>query len=127
MRLRLTGEVAVACTRCLKPVRVRLDEERLFKLALTESQAERETHRPTTTTCWPAVRGSTSWNWSRTRRSWRCRSRRGTKRCSLPGAGGGAQRASAGDDEGDAQEPVRENPFAVLHKLKRRDGGREGG
>lgn len=42
LRLRLTGEVELACTRCLRPVRATLDEDRLFKLALTETQAERE-------------------------------------------------------------------------------------
>jgi len=42
LRLRLTGEVELACTRCLRPVRSTLGEDRLFKLALTETQAERE-------------------------------------------------------------------------------------
>jgi uncharacterized protein len=42
MRLRLRGEVSVECIRCLQPVLARFDEERLFKLALTETQAERE-------------------------------------------------------------------------------------
>jgi len=41
--------------------------------------------------------------------------------------GGDAQRASAGGEDGEAQGPARENPFAVLHGLRRRDGGREGG
>jgi uncharacterized protein len=42
MRLVLSGEVWLACTRCLQPVRARIDEQRLLKLALTETQAERE-------------------------------------------------------------------------------------
>ena len=45
MRLALSGEVSLACTRCLQPVRVRIDEQRLLKLALTETQAEREDAR----------------------------------------------------------------------------------
>jgi uncharacterized protein len=42
LRLELNGEVSVPCTRCLQPVKARLGENRLFKLAVTESQAERE-------------------------------------------------------------------------------------
>jgi uncharacterized protein len=42
MRLGLSGEVWLECTRCLQPVSARIDEQRLFKLALTETQAERE-------------------------------------------------------------------------------------
>lgn len=40
--LELSGEVELECMRCLRPVRTGFSERRLFKLALTESQAERE-------------------------------------------------------------------------------------
>ena len=39
--LRLSGELRVGCIRCLKPVEVAIDEERLFRITATESQAER--------------------------------------------------------------------------------------
>ena len=39
--LRLTGRLRVACIRCLQPVAVDLDEDRLFRITATESQAER--------------------------------------------------------------------------------------
>ena len=42
MRLRIVGDVRMPCVRCLRPVDVAIDERRLFKPALTESQAERE-------------------------------------------------------------------------------------
>lgn len=42
LRLQLAGDVSVPCTRCLEPLPVRIDEQRVFKLALTEAQAERE-------------------------------------------------------------------------------------
>ncbi len=127
MRLRLTGDVAVACTRCLQPVRVHLDEERLFKLALTESQAEREDAQADD---YDVLAGSPRFDVLELVEDEAIMAlpiAPRHERCSLPGAGGGAQRASAGDEDGDAQEPVRENPFAVLHKLRKRDGGREGG
>lgn len=40
--LRLRGRVRLACVRCLEPVEVELDESRRFKIAATETQAERE-------------------------------------------------------------------------------------
>lgn len=42
LTLRLEGEVSLACMRCLQPVRVRFGDRRQFKVAATESQAERE-------------------------------------------------------------------------------------
>lgn len=39
--LHLSGELRVGCIRCLKPVEVEIDEERLFRVTATESQAER--------------------------------------------------------------------------------------
>jgi uncharacterized protein len=41
LTLRLTGRVQVECIRCLKPVDATLDEERVFRLTATESQAQR--------------------------------------------------------------------------------------
>lgn len=41
LRLHLDGKVQVECTRCLQPVEATLREERLFRLAATESQAQR--------------------------------------------------------------------------------------
>lgn len=41
LALRLAGSVVMECNRCLKGVPAELDEERLFKVLPTESQAER--------------------------------------------------------------------------------------
>ena len=41
LQLHLSGEVRVECIRCLRPVDVGFDEERLFRVTATESQAER--------------------------------------------------------------------------------------
>jgi len=42
LALRLRGRVRLGCVRCLEPVEVELDESRRFKVAATETQAERE-------------------------------------------------------------------------------------
>lgn len=42
LRLHLQGTVSPACTRCLRPVASSFADERLYKLAATETQAERE-------------------------------------------------------------------------------------
>lgn len=42
LRLRVGGSVSLECIRCLRPVRAEFSEERLFKIAATEAQAERE-------------------------------------------------------------------------------------
>ena len=42
LRLTFSGTVNASCVRCLEAVRTDLAEERLIKLALTETQAERE-------------------------------------------------------------------------------------
>ncbi len=41
LQLRLDGEVRVPCIRCLNPVQARLHEARLFRVTASESQAER--------------------------------------------------------------------------------------
>ncbi|HWS75553.1 MAG TPA: YceD family protein [Quisquiliibacterium sp.] len=42
LRLRLSGTASLGCMRCLRPVRVEFGDDRLFKVVLTETQAERE-------------------------------------------------------------------------------------
>jgi len=42
LTLRLSGSVHLTCVRCLEPVAATLEAQRLFKIAATETQAERE-------------------------------------------------------------------------------------
>lgn len=42
LRLQIAGTVSLECIRCLKPVQAQFGDERLFKIAATEAQAERE-------------------------------------------------------------------------------------
>lgn len=42
LHLQIAGTVSLECIRCLKPVEAQFGDERLFKIAATEAQAERE-------------------------------------------------------------------------------------
>lgn len=120
LALELSGSVALACTRCLKPVQAGFAEQRLFKIAATESQAEREDAQ---TDEYDALVASPRFDVLEFVEDEVILALPIAPRhaeCSLPG----------GPVEPDAQAPERPNPFAVLATLKARapgDGGDTGG
>jgi len=152
LRLSLSGSVGLTCVRCLEPVRAALAEARLFKLALTETEAEREDAESEGYDVLAAnprfdvlglVEDEAILALPIAPRHEDCRLPAGAGR---PGAGPGAdagagtgtddrpgpgEAARAGEapssDAGDGE--VRPNPFAVLARLKRPDpgGGGSGG
>ena len=124
MRLALRGEVSLACIRCLQPVRARLDEERLFKLALTETEAEREDARVDD---YDVLAGSPRFDVLELVEDEAIMALPIAPRhddCSLPAqAGQGEDAVQAGDAQEEASADSRPNPFAALSRLKRRPGG----
>ncbi len=122
MRLELRGEVSLACIRCLQPVRARFDEQRLLKLALTETQAEREDAQADD---FDVLAGSHRFDVLELVEDEAIMALPIAPRhedCSLP-----AQAAPEGGGEsagqGDGAQERRPNPFAALAALKRRSGG----
>jgi uncharacterized protein len=125
MRLKLRGEVSLACIRCLQPVRARFDEERLFKLALTETEAEREDARVDE---YDVLAGNPRFDVLELVEDEAIMALPIAPRhddCSLPartGQGEDVAHADGAHEEDSADS--RPNPFAALARLKRRpDGG----
>ena len=128
MRLRLRGEVSVQCIRCLRPLAAHFEEERLFKLALTETQAEREDAQADD---YDVIAGSHRFDVIELVEDEAIMALPIAPRhegCSLPaqasGSGDRDARAGATDGDGAGDEESRPNPFAALAALRgRRDGG----
>jgi len=119
LRLRVTGEVELACTRCLRPVHATLDEDRLFKLALTETQAEREDAQADE---YDVLAGSPRFDVLELVEDEAIMALPIAPRhpdCRLPATAGGAA------PEPTQEEAPRISPFAVLGRFRRADPGED--
>lgn len=126
LRLRLGGAVSLRCTRCLEPVAARIDEVRLFKLALTESQAEREDADAQT---YDVLADSPRLDVLELVEDEAIMALPIAPRhadCTLPAGGATAHGDSPVDRQGEPPAPeARENPFGVLAALRPRRRGRD--
>jgi uncharacterized protein len=114
LRLHIGGSVTLACIRCLRPVQAEFADERLFKIAATESQAEREDAQ---TDEYDALVASRRFDVLELVEDEAILALPIAPRhadCSLPGA------ATAEAPPAQAERP---NPFAVLASLRGRGGG----
>jgi uncharacterized protein len=126
LELRLAGEMRQQCVRCLEPAPAAIDETRLFKLALTESQAEREDAEAE---AFDVLASSPRFDVLELVEDEAIMALPIAPRhddCRLPGAAAGAGSAGVGSGDGvaggglDEAPDERRNPFAALEKLKRR-------
>jgi uncharacterized protein len=122
LELRLAGEMRQQCVRCLEPAPVAFDETRLFKLAATEAQAEREDAQAE---AFDVLASSPRFDVLELVEDEAIMALPIAPRhvdCGLPGdaVGVAATDAGPGDDSPDEAPFERRNPFAELEKLKRR-------
>lgn len=115
LRLSLAGSAVLSCVRCLEPVECPVAADRLFKIAATETQAEREDAESEDFDVLAASPRFDVLGLVEDEAIMALPIAPRHERCGLP-AGGGA----AADE---APEPKRPNPFEVLRGLAPRAAG----
>jgi uncharacterized protein len=126
LTLRLSGTVHLTCVRCLEPVAATLEAERLFKIAATETLAERE---DADSEAYDVLSASPRMEVLELVEDELIMALPIAPRhedCRLPAAAARGDSMSAPGEEADGQRP---NPFAVLAGLRpvRRGNGDGGG
>ncbi|MEK9776380.1 MAG: DUF177 domain-containing protein [Quisquiliibacterium sp.] len=123
--MNLQAEVSVRCERCLQPMAISVQEDRLFKLVSTEKEAEREDREADDH---DVLVGKTRFDVLELVQDELIMALPIAPRhadCQLPQVNlkaGAKTRRAAGDE----QAPERDSPFAVLARLKR-PGSRDDG